>query len=205
MHFRTVELQRSSPSSIVRICTGHKAFSSTSLAGRNACWVANDCAAARSQGSAADVHFCLSSGRWMLSPSAEDVSQRGTLSRHKTEAVYAGIKETQNGAADCAGLHDMPLSRASAHYTALDCQRGCGAKSYRLFRPSCLKPFVPLVAWPFCLAVEMLEISALSLPTFAAGTAAAEGRGGLLGSRFTIRRLMLSQNMPAHNPSVSLA
>ena len=90
-----------------------------------------------------------------------------------------------------------------AHYTALDCRRGCDAKSYRLFRLSCLKPFVPLVAWPFCWAIEMPEISALSLPTFAAGTAAAEGRGGLLGSRFTIRRLMLSQNMPARALTVT--
>ena len=151
------------------------------------------------------VHSCLSNDHWMLCPSAGNVSQRSTLSRHKTEAVYTGIKErhkmvrlTAQGSVTCP-------RGTPAHYTALDCRRGCDAKCHWLFRLSCLKPFVPLVAWPFCWAIEMPVVSALFLPTFAAGTAAAEGRGGLLGSRFTIRRLMLSQNMPAHTPTVSPA
>lgn len=137
------ELQRSSLSSFLGICTGHKAFSSTSLIRQQSLQsccsrVANKCAAACSQGSAADVHSCLSSDYWTLCPSAENVSQRSTLSRHKTEAVYTGIKArhkmvqlTAKGSMTC-------LSRASAHYTALECRRGCGATSYRLFRLSCL-------------------------------------------------------------------
>ena len=63
------ELQRSSLSSFLGICTGHKAFSSTSLIRQQSLQsccsrVANNCAAACSQGSAADVHSCLSSVYW---------------------------------------------------------------------------------------------------------------------------------------------